>query len=318
MLHQNLCPTLCFLVVIQAIACSPDTYDYWASLDMDAGADGDTDSDSDTDTDSDSDSDTDSDSDSDTDSETDDGGSCTDTGSGTGTGTDTGVDAGSGDGGDPLLDAGCPPDMVFVSSASVPGVYQSYCIDKYEASRDDATSTSQGIATSIAHSVPGKQPWWNNPINTTHVGTFQAACAAAGKRLCQSEEWFEACSGESDFVYVFGDAFDQNLCNSVGALCDEWCLSHSIPMGSCDLSYNCGYTYGCYVILPTGDFPQCTNTLGTFDMGGNVWEIALTSTSWEIRGGAFNCAGPDSRLQCGYIAGWTSLYAGFRCCKDPE
>ena len=71
--------------------------------------------------------------------------------------------------------------------------------------------------------------------------------------------------------------------------------------------------------MPTGDFFACTNDYGTFDICGNVWEIVPSDTDlrgYEVRGGAFNCAGASARLQCTFNAGWTALYAGFRCCRD--
>ncbi|HPA57637.1 MAG TPA: hypothetical protein PLT70_09440 [bacterium] len=41
-----------------------------------------------------------------------------------------------------------------------------------------------------------------------------------------------------------------------------------------------------------------------------------TGSGYKIRGGAFNCAGAIDRLKCTYSAGWSELYAGFRCCRE--
>lgn len=151
------------------------------------------------------------------------------------------------------------------------------------------------------------------------LAMFERACRDAGKRLCTAEEWGQACRGPSESIYVFGDTFDRETCNCVDTFCDDYCEDSGILPDECVTSPNCGYDYSCFHAVPTGQFPECTNELGTYDICGNVWEIVLSDTDergYEVRGGAFNCAGATSRLQCTYNAGWTSLYAGFRCCLD--
>lgn len=101
--------------------------------------------------------------------------------------------------------------------------------------------------------------------------------------------------------------------------CDDYCAEHGIPIASCETGANCGYTYYCFHVLPTGSMPGCTSAHGAFDLNGNVWETVpstIDPRGFEIRGGAFNCAWPEERLDCTCNAGWTSLNAGFRCCKD--
>lgn len=330
---------LCILSVgaLTLGGCLSDILDYWAPLNgMDAGPAPDTDADSDGDSDGDSDSDSDGDSDSDSEKDAgDDSGGCTDTETGSGTGTDAdsdsdsdtdadtdadadaGNDGGATDGGP---DVDCPADMVLVTPSKIPTAPSTYCIDIYEASRNDATSTSYGSDNSVARSVAGVLPWWNNPMSSTVLAAYQAACSAAGKRLCDCAEWYPACAGPDTSLYVWGDTFEQQTCNNVGACCQDYCDTYLID--PCDTSLNCGGTaYGCMSMVTTGSFTECTNDLGTYDMSGNVWEICLSaSSSWgyDIRAGAFNCYSPDYRLKCGYAATWTNLYAGFRCCKDPE
>lgn len=205
----------------------------------------------------------------------------------------------------------CPSDMAQISSTT--------CMDKYEASRPDATATSQGSDSSMAMSRPGVLPWMVNPMNSTHLSEFQSACIAAGKRICTKEEFFSACTGSSGFTYVFGNTFDREKCNCVDTFCDDYCASNAIPPGSCNTSENCGYVYNCFHVVPTGSFPECVNEYGIYDINGNVWEIVPSSSDprgYEVRGGAFNCASPSVRLQCTFNAGWNDLFAGFRCCKD--
>lgn len=204
----------------------------------------------------------------------------------------------------------CPDDMV--PSGTI-------CIDRYEASRPDATATSPGADDSRATSRPGVLPWFVNPMTSAAFAAFEAACAAAGKRLCSADEWRAACAGASDAPYVYGATFDREVCNCVDTFCDDWCADHGIPAGECDTAADCGYRYGCLRMLPTGSMPGCTNELGHLDINGNVWEIVRSTADargFEIRGGAFNCAMAAYRVGCTFNAGWADLYAGFRCCKD--
>ncbi|MBW1808709.1 MAG: SUMF1/EgtB/PvdO family nonheme iron enzyme [Deltaproteobacteria bacterium] len=205
----------------------------------------------------------------------------------------------------------CPADMVPV------GV--DFCIDIYEASRSNATSQEPGTNELVATSRPNVLPWIVNPMTYDHFLTFQAACQAVDKHLCTKEEWFSACRGPAPGTsYVFGNSFDKETCNCVDTFCDDYCEANGILPADCNTSANCGYAYYCFHEVPTGVFPACTNEYGTFDINGNAWEIVPSDTDtrgYEVRGGAYNCASASARLQCTYNAGWTALYAGFRCCK---
>ncbi|MBN1772517.1 MAG: SUMF1/EgtB/PvdO family nonheme iron enzyme [Deltaproteobacteria bacterium] len=206
--------------------------------------------------------------------------------------------------------APCPADMVPAGAV---------CIDRYEASRSDATATSAGIDETTATSRPGVIPWFVWGVNTTLVATFEAACAAAGKRLCWADEWQAACRGPGDLSHVYGPTFDRETCNCVDTFCDDYCETHSIEPAACDVAPDCGYRYYCFHVVPTGAFPGCTNELGTYDINGNVWEIVRSTVDtrgFEIRGGAFNCAWAEYRVNCTFNAGWVDLNGGFRCCKD--
>ena len=221
----------------------------------------------------------------------------------------------------------CPEDMVHVATAPSKGISSSFCIDRFEASRKDATATSPGSDDSVALSRGGVLPWFKNPIDASTFAQFKNACLKNGKRICRSDEWFGACTGTGQFYYVFGDTFDPLICNCVDTFCASYCQDNDIPETECNTESNCGYDCGkvgddvqCFHVAPTGDFPECKNGFGTYDINGNVWELVAVPDDpdgFEIRGGAFNCAGASTRLRCDYKADWTSLYAGFRCCKDP-
>ena len=211
----------------------------------------------------------------------------------------------------------CPQDMVLVPADPDLGIAADFCMDRYEASRPDATAEDMGADTSLATSRSGVLPWYVNPVSLDDLTVFEAACSAAGKRLCGKQEWFAACTGPEDLIYSFGDVFDLETCNCVDTFCDDHCLSEGIV--DCNTGPNCGYQYYCFHVVPTGEFPACATASGAYDVNGNVWEVVPSDEDprgFEVRGGAFNCASASARLQCTYNAGWNALFAGFRCCRD--
>ena len=64
------------------------------------------------------------------------------------------------------------------------GIGFAFEIDVYEASRFDATASSEGIGSEVACSISGVLPW-----REVTFSEASAACQAAGKRLCTSDEW---------------------------------------------------------------------------------------------------------------------------------
>jgi cysteine-rich repeat protein len=222
----------------------------------------------------------------------------------------------------------CPHDMVLVPADPEGEPAAAYCMDRYEASRVDATAESAGIDNCLAMSLAGVLPWTAKPMTPAALATFQAACAAAGKRLCVKDEWARACRGSQGRVFVYGDTYDPEICNAVDTFCDDFCEANGID--PCVTTPNCGYTLSyaypgadpppMHMTL-TGTMPRCTNELGHFDIVGNAWEIVSSDDDprgYEVRGGAWNCASAAERHQCGFNAGWNDLWAGFRCCKEPE
>ena len=171
--------------------------------------------------------------------------------------------------------AACPEEMATLDT---------FCIDRYEASRSDATAHFAGTSTT-ATARAGVIPWYSITL-----GQARAACASMGKRLCRPDEWFEACTGPDHHVYAYGDTYDPTICNGIDA----------------GLS-----------IMPTGSLSGCTNAYGLYDANGNVWEIVDTNDGREhFRGGAFNCIDSALLHRCDYDATWNPSAKGFRCCID--
>ncbi len=181
----------------------------------------------------------------------------------------------------------CPDDMVSVANV--------FCIDRYEASRPDATASDAGVDGSRSKSVSGVLPW-----QVTDNATAEAACQASGKRLCTPEEWLLSCEGPDETVYSYGDTYEMTTCNGIDA-------------------FGVFPTYWNFHLMPTGSFPGCTNEWGVFDMNGNVWEHTANGDDTTIRGGAFNCSDSAALHKCGYIpTNWAPSARGFRCCLSPS
>jgi len=192
----------------------------------------------------------------------------------------------------------CPEGMVSVDSI--------FCIDRYEASRPDATASSEGSDDSFALSRPGVMPW-------DHASTAQAsaACQAVGKRLCTPAEWERVCRGPDDHEYCYGDQYDPTVCNGIDLFCR--CGSGSVceAQDPCPFPHCYGQCGAFFHLLPTGSLPNCTNGYGVLDINGNVWERVQGGTA---RGGAFNCGDSEALHRCDYVADWGPNDVGFRCC----
>jgi sulfatase modifying factor 1 len=197
----------------------------------------------------------------------------------------------------------CPDGMVPVE--------RQFCVDIYEASRPDADAELPGVDGSMAVSRVGVIPW-----RVKDNAEADAACAAAGKRLCTEDEWYQACIGPNGTVYGYGDTYDPLICNGIDTFC--YCDKES-----CQNRDPCPFPH-CYQVcgaalelLPTGAFPDCRNGYGIFDINGNVWEHVMGGDETRIRGGAFNCLDSVEYHRCDYIPGtWTPAARGFRCCAD--
>jgi sulfatase modifying factor 1 len=178
----------------------------------------------------------------------------------------------------------CPPGMVAVADT--------FCIDRFEASRIDATDTDAGVDNSRAQSVSYVMPW-----QVTSNADADAACLAAGKRLCTPEEWQLACEGSDHTVYSYGDSYDPYACNGIDTFGPDWC---------------------CFKLIPTGSLASCTNEWDVLDMNGNLWEHVAGGDDMTVRGGAFNCSDSAFLHRCEYIpATWSPSAKGFRCCLSP-
>lgn len=172
-----------------------------------------------------------------------------------------------------------------------------FYIDKYEASRPDATNNAPGTDETHLCDLPNRMPWTNASYDEA-----KAACSATGKRLCHITELEAACAGASNRSYPYAGAYNGANCNGIDAT------------GSS--------------AAPTGSFPNCVTPEGVYDLSGNVaeWsdkvEGATTGNpSYDImalHGGSYLT--PSNGLTCKFDFDVISTNAvldslGFRCCK---
>lgn len=204
-----------------------------------------------------------------------------------------------------LTPATCPTPCP-IAMALVPVGEGAACVDRWEASRADATSTSAGLASALPPaSRAGVYPW--SKLGQAAAST---ACVAAGKRLCTFAELGAACAGPAPLLFPWGDTYDDTACN--------------------------GYASGLDKVALTGSFPGCVSPEGVYDLSGNVQEWTGTQSDKGntcVFGGDYHpgnlsavenqdsesCA--PTLFQCiAYGDPEAAIYTnlGFRCCADPS
>jgi hypothetical protein len=177
----------------------------------------------------------------------------------------------------------------------------------YEASRPGATAQVEGLdltpdddtqafVEARACSRPGVLPW----ANLTWAEA-DAACRAAGARLCRRDEWSAACGGHA---YPYGDTYRADACN--GGAYD----TDPATAGDQDAA------------LPTGSAAACVAD-GVYDLSGNLkeWTDDQVDGQRPVRGGGFGSNVPAG-LACGELGDlkpgdFRSAQIGFRCCREP-
>ena len=188
---------------------------------------------------------------------------------------------------------------------------------QYEASRPDATGSTQGDATSLACSRPGVRPWtnvtWDEAVAACCAMNEDGTCpggAEVGWRLCEAPDWERACEGSAgscDWAYTSTcSSSNPTACNGKEIDSDS-----SLP-GDQD------------AVASTGAYPMCgANWTGgpVYDLSGNVREWTSTAAGtniYEARGGTYNNV--EAGRACDFdffVANRTFAFpnTGFRCCQ---
>jgi Uncharacterized conserved protein len=221
-----------------------------------------------------------------------------------------------------------------------------YCIDRYEAHLVESghlhphnqrpSADSSYAAVSSAGFFP-----------QAYLSRDEAAraCEKSLKRLCTLEEWVEACRGPKHLTYPYGDEEIRGKCNSgKPPLLQSFFKSIDRKSWGYETHFNNPLLNEVPGFLAkTGEFSECVNEVGAFDMVGNLHEWVSTSVTRDLprllklndrisgylkgnlgRGifmGGFFSTSNEHGSGCGFITiGHEPAYhdysTGFRCCKD--
>jgi hypothetical protein len=170
----------------------------------------------------------------------------------------------------------------------------------------------RGDFTPSARSVPGVIPQ-----GYLSALVAEAACAAAGKRLCTLSEWTTACRGEQNRKYPYGSTYADGACNvfreshPAAVLHGDASREHLDP--------RLGLVEGSQgpLLRRTGEVSTCRSEWGAdaiFDMVGNVDEWVSEGV---FVGGFFSRAtreGCDARVSS-HPPQYFDYSLGARCCR---
>ena len=185
------------------------------------------------------------------------------------------------------------------STVTLSGPEGPFTIDAFEASVEAGRAVSEpGVA-------PARSYTWADA---------NAACEAAGKRLCTEQEWLTACSGaipiDEDGDGVFSRDLAQGRQHSYGEHYREgWCADSRKSDDTRPLL--------------TGDHPKCATPEGIYDLEGVTKEwVGVTIDKAVLKGGSYK-SGASAR--CAYYKDSEAPDTrddsiGFRCCSggDPD
>ncbi|HBL18934.1 MAG: hypothetical protein A2X36_03825 [Elusimicrobia bacterium GWA2_69_24] len=177
----------------------------------------------------------------------------------------------------------------------------------------------------MAVSKPGVYPqgFMNKPA-------AELACRNAGKRLCAREEWHQACAGPDapqaqggsfPVTFPYGKSYQKGMCN-FGTSHPLMILKRSNNELS-DPRLMLAESGGRRVLARTGDFAQCRNSYGVYDMVGNQDEIVADppGDNMVFVGSFYSRAVSGTPRGCAsaitsHAESYNDYSIGFRCCSE--
>ena len=248
--------------------------------------------------------------------------------------------------------ARCPPDMVSIAGE--------FCVDRFEDTIVDARTgerlspdypTTPGLLEfALAEWATGRERIGNlharafplpylsparlgdhpSPLAVSRLGArpngyvtgvvAEAACAAAGKRLCTLDEFETACRGEADTPFPYGDTYQDGVCNVFREQHPAALLHDNASVGHLDPRLNRVSWKGRPLLQRTGASPACRSRWGddaVYDMVGNIDEW-VDEGAGAFAGGFYS---RSTRQGCEAVVtahpkSYLDYSTGVRCCRD--
>jgi hypothetical protein len=161
------------------------------------------------------------------------------------------------------------------------------------------------------------------------------SCRNAGKRLCTRDEWYRACVGPSGpqpsngqypVAFPYGRTYEKGKCNFQVVPGHPLMIVGRSSSELDDPRLMLAQSGGQRLLAKSGDFSQCTNAYGVYDMVGNQDEVvADTNGSHMVFVGGFysrdqgaNPNGCASAIGAHDATKYTDYSIGFRCCLSPD
>jgi sulfatase modifying factor 1 len=215
-------------------------------------------------------------------------------------------------------DGACPPAMAHVVL---------FCIDRWEASLVLVGPSGDETPLSPYETVNDrkvKAVSLRGVVPHGYVSQLdaKAACDAAGKRLCQEDEWVAACKGPQKTTFPYGNTREPGRCNGEATISPLSFMPANQQFPDMTNMNNPKLDQLPGTLTKTGERAGCTNAYGVFDMVGNLHEWVSADKIWgaEFLGGYFRDTAENGD-GCNYkTTAHQDFYhdysTGFRCCKD--
>ena len=214
----------------------------------------------------------------------------------------------------------CASDMALVDDR--------VCVDRYEASlverfSDGTMHPHPHYESPLAdHVYVARSAGGVLPQAYISASQANAACRAAGKRLCKPVEWRAACGGREGYAYPYGPQRTAGVCHDSGVAPMLVFHADTMKRGWGGLELNDPRNDQLNgTLAKTGAYPGCVNDYGLYDMVGNIHEWSA-DTNGTFQGGYWLDTAEHGD-GCAYrtIAhpyDYHDYSTGFRCCADTH
>ncbi len=216
--------------------------------------------------------------------------------------------------------ARCPAEMADVGAR--------FCIDRHEGS---LLERLEGGATQgwppytpplDGHMYLARSSAGVIPQAYISAAQSEAACRAAGKRLCHAVEWRAACGGSQGYAYPYGPRRIERKCHDTGVAPMLVFFAAEMKKGWGRIELNdprLNQLEG--TVAKTGAFADCVNDYGVYDMVGNLHEWTADPNGTFQGGYWLDTAQHGDGCAYRTIAHQFTYHdysTGFRCCADSE